>query len=188
MPLLRDVLSWVADLAYPSTCAHCKTFCDDSGPLCDDCDAKLRELAMAAACPNCATPVAQANAPCPRCLGKGLYPYARVTRLGKFDEPIKTLIHQVKYHRRWSLGEWLADRLLEQPRTKKLLEHIDAIIPVPLHPKAHRARGYNQAEVIAGRLSSKTGLALLQPVARIRNTESQTNLTQKARHANVRGA
>ena len=189
MPTLRTVLGWVADLAYPTACAHCNTFCDGAGPLCPDCDSKLHELSIAAACVHCAMPIAQADAPCPRCLGKGLYPYKCIGRLCIYDDPIKTIVHQFKYHRRWPLAEWLADCLLGQPRTKTLLKEINLIIPVPLHRRRQFARGYNQAKVIAARISKKARLDLAQPLIRVRNTEQQTAQTsQNARHANVRDA
>lgn len=188
MPLLKNVLSLLTDLAYPSTCAHCETFCDNSGPLCPDCDQKLLALAAAPGCIHCATPLAQANAPCPRCLGKGLYPYEKVLRLAVFHEPLKTLIHHIKYNRRWPLADYLADQLLAQPRIQNLLTQIDAILPVPLHRRQQLKRGYNQATLIALRIARKSRLPIIHPVVRIRDTPSQTNLPQKARHANVRGA
>ena len=183
------MLGWVADLAYPTACVHCDAFCDGSGPLCGGCDAKLRELSMAAACGQCALPVAQVGAPCPRCLGKGLYPYERVGRLCVYDDPVKSVVKQFKYHRRWPLGEWLADRLCEQARTQALLKDVEAIIPVPLHRRRQFARGYNQAKVIAGRIHKKTRIKIVEALKRPRYTEQQTSLTnQKDRHSNVRDA
>jgi len=179
------MLSWVADLAYPTACAHCNAFCDGAGPLCPECNDKLHELSIAAACIHCAMPISQAGAPCPRCLGKGLYPYQSVGRLCIYDGPIKTLVRQFKYHRRWPLAEWLADRLLEQPRIQLLLKDIDLVVPVPLHRRRQFSRGYNQAKLIAVRIATKTR-PLQQPLRRIRNTEQQTSQTsQKARHTNV---
>ena len=193
MPTLRTVLGLLADLAYPTACAHCNTFCDGStsGPLCPACDARFHDMAMAAACVHCAMPLAYADAPCPRCLGKGFHPYERVARLCIYDDPVKTLIKQFKYHRRWPLGEWLTDRLLEQPRITTQLKQIDLIIPVPLHRNRQFSRGYNQSKVIAARIAGKhrKQLKLFQPLRRIRDTEQQTAQTsQKARHANVRDA
>src|SRR5262245_32011019 len=157
MPTLRSVLGLLADLAYPTACAHCNTFCDGStgGPLCPDCAGKLHDMSMAAACTHCAAPLGYADAPCPRCLGKGFHPYERVGRLCIYADPVKTLIKQFKYHRRWPLGEWLTDRLLEQPRITNLLKDIDVIIPVPLHRNRQFSRGYNQAKVIAAHIAKR---------------------------------
>jgi ComF family protein len=183
------MLGWVADLAYPTACVHCQAFCDGAGPLCPGCDARLRELSMAAACEYCAAPVAQVGAPCPRCLGKGFYPYEQVGRLCVYDEPVKEIIKQFKYHRRWPLGEWLTDRLFEQARIKTLLERVELVVPVPLHRRRQFSRGYNQAKVIAARIAKKHQKKLIGPLKRTRNTEQQTSLSsQKDRHSNVRDA
>jgi ComF family protein len=66
---------------------------------------------------------------------------------------------------------------------------IESIIPVPLHPKRLRQRGFNQASLLARRV----GAALKIPVdyaslKRSRWTEPQTGLTRRQRAANVRDA
>jgi ComF family protein len=110
-------------------------------------------------------------------------------RLGIFDDPIKHLIHQFKYHRRWPLGEMLADRLLDTERAKGLLTETQVLVPVPLHFRRHISRGYNQADVIARRLGAKCHVPLIRAARRIRNTETQTTLhSVEKRFANVRGA
>lgn len=134
-------------------------------------------------------PLAQHGDPCPHCNGKGVYPLEKIIRLGIFEDPLKHLIHQAKYHRRWPLAEFLADRLLEQERVKGLLTETDVLIPVPLHAWRHIKRGYNQADVIARRLKLHTKIPVAHPVVRLRNTETQTHLhSQEKREENIRDA
>ena len=142
--------------------------------------AKLMELEAAASCPQCAMPLAQALAPCPFCKGKGVAHYESVLRLGVFEDPLKDLIHFLKYQRRWAAGDFLADRLLAKPEVRSLVMAADVLVPVPLHPFRHFSRGYNQAGVIARRLAKKLGKPIARPLRRVRNTESQTNL--RSRH------
>jgi ComF family protein len=63
------------------------------------------------------------------------------------------------------------------------------LIPVPLHPRRRRARGYNQAEWLAAELARRAGLELA-PAALVRraDTPPQTGLSAAARRANMRGA
>lgn len=83
----------------------------------------------------------------------------------------------------------LADRLLEQERVKGLMSETQVIVPVPLHRLRQVARGYNQAEVTARRLARRCRLPVARPVIRLRNTESQTNMTSAAqREENMRDA
>lgn len=177
------------DFCYPGACASCGAGADGPAALCAECDAVLHRLETAPACRSCGKPVAEAGAPCGWCLGDGVAHYEWVLRLGTFTEPLKHLVHQVKYHNRWPLAEVLADRLLEQEKVKALVDETDVVVPVPLHRLRQISRGYNQAEVIARRIASRCGKKCVRPVIRLRNTESQTNMTSAAqREDNMREA
>jgi ComF family protein len=177
------------DFCYPGACAACGAATEGPATLCPACDGELRKLETAAACRSCAKPLPEDGAPCPHCLGDGMAHYEWVLRLGTFTDPLKGLIHQLKYNQRWPLAEVLADRLLEQERVKALLSEAEVIVPVPLHRLRQIARGYNQAEVIARRIAARRGLPLRRPVIRLRNTDSQTNMTSAAqREENMRDA
>ena len=134
-------------------------------------------------------PLAETGAPCPHCQGEGLPPFERVIRLAVYRDPLKHLVHQIKYHRRWPLAEFLADRLLEQESVKGLLTFTHCLAPVPLHRLRQIGRGYNQAEVIAGRLAKRCDVKLVSPAVRLRHTETQTHLHSRAqRLENLRDA
>ena len=192
--MIRPVrlLEWahdLLDLCYPGICASCDACCDGASPVCDECRDKLEQLEAAPACPACAAPLAQRGEPCPFCDDHGVPHYQRIVRLGVFDDPLKSLIHQIKYRNRWSLAEHLADRLYAKPAVKALLDDCDAIVPVPLHPLRHITRGYNQAELIARRLAKRSGVKMLLALARVRRTPTQTHLHSKAKRIeNLRGA
>jgi ComF family protein len=177
------------DFCYPGSCATCAAATDGPAVLCPTCDDQLHRLETAPACRSCAKPLPEPGSPCPHCLGDGLPHYGWVLRLGVFTDPLKGLIHQLKYHQRWPLAEVLADRLLDQERVKSLLSETEVIVPVPLHRLRQIARGYNQAEVIARRLASRCRIPVVRPVLRMRNTESQTNMTSaRQREENMRDA
>jgi ComF family protein len=186
---LRRWLDHVLDFCYPGICASCDATSEGSAMLCAGCGEKLDSLANAAACERCAAPLVMWGSPCPHCLGRRISPFEKIIRLGTFDDPLKHLVHQMKYHRRWPLGEFLADRLLETERAKGLFTQTDVIVPVPLHLRRQISRGYNQADVIARRLASQCKIRLIHAVRRTRNTETQTHLhSYEKRLANVRGA
>lgn len=183
-PLIRHV----ADFCYPPTCAVCDAAAD-AWPLCPGCDQKFKALCLQPYCQQCAMPIAAAGAPCPHCVGEGLYPYERFHRLCNFDDPVRQMIHAMKFHHAWSLGEFLADRLLDQPGVRDGLAAVDVIVPVPLHITRQLQRGYNQAEVMARRLARRTGRALASPAVRLVQTDAQTHTRSKSeRIANLRHA
>ncbi len=105
-----------------------------------------------------------------------------------FDEAMRDLIHHFKYGGYRRLGRPLAGMALEQVGDLLRPERFNYLVPVPLHRVKRRARGYNQAALLAGALGALTGL----PVARrwlLRRdwTRSQTGLTASERRANVAG-
>lgn len=183
--LLRDVI----DFCYPGMCPVCREAADAADLLCPQCLGQLRRLEAAGACVLCGMPVAQDGAPCPFCKGAGVPHYERILRLGTFEAPLKDLIHQFKYHRRWSLGEQLAERLLAREPVRAMLADADALVPVPLHFVRQFWRGYNQAAIIARHLARRVGKPVVVPLRRVRNTETQTHLhSREKRFKNLQGA
>lgn len=95
------------------------------------------------------------------------------------------VIHRLKYK-----GDKEGGRTLAQVLANKLLSSrfnkIDAILPVPLHKKRQKERGYNQSEVIAEVLSEITGKELIvNGVSRIKNTNTQTQKGRFNRYENL---
>jgi len=188
--LVRSWFRDVVDLLYPVTCSACDVFVDGAGPLCPDCYNALRHQEDEPSCPACAMPLAGHGDPCPYCEGKGEPNFERIVRLGIYSDPIRHLVYRMKYHGRWALAEYFGERLLEQERVKALLTETDCLVPVPLHPLRHIARGYNQAEVLARRISRLVKkLPVVRPLLRIRNTEAQIRVRSRAkRQENLRQA
>ena len=116
------------------------------------------------------------------------FPLEAATSLFYFEKEgvLANLIYQLKYNGVYQLGtylgEWLAEHLKESP----FFSSIDGIIPVPLHPKRERKRGYNQAELIAKAVAHQLKLPLHTAVLqRIRNTTSLVLLGKKKREEEI---
>jgi ComF family protein len=97
-------------------------------------------------------------------------------------------VHQLKYGNLRALSPTLARFLYEYLDDYPL--PADVIVPVPLHPKRLRERGYNQSGLIAGELSKLSGAPLVEnSLIRQRNTHPQAktaNVSQ--RQSNITGA
>ncbi len=187
MPLTSAVRN-LLDFCFPGACAVCSEWCESDVQLCEKCRIQLATLESASACNKCAMPIAEAGSPCPFCKNDGVPHFDSIARLGIFDDPIKQLIHQMKYHRQWAMAEFLAERLLAQDRVRKLLADADCIVAVPLYFTKQIARGFNQADLIARHIAKHSGIRYVKPLTRIRPTESQTNLSPTRRVENMRGA
>ena len=95
---------------------------------------------------------------------------------------LRDILHVFKYGRRPTLAAPLGERLRRQGGD--LLDAADGVVPVPLHPRRRRERGFNQAELLAREL----GRPVLQVLARTRETGTQASLPEAQRHRNVRDA
>jgi len=102
---------------------------------------------------------------------------------------VREVIHRYKYQRALWFEPFLARLFLDRAVPALRARDWDFILPVPLHPMKRREREFNQAERLAGQLSSATGIPLNPGLlGRIRPTATQTLLTRQQRAANMRGA
>ena len=112
---LASLTRQLIDFSYPPACVACGAGIERAGSFCAECSGSLSKLQTAPFCSLCGMPVPEPEAPCPHCLGEGVPHFDRIIRLGVFRDPLKHLIHQMKYHRRWTIAELLAERLLNCP-------------------------------------------------------------------------
>ena len=99
-----------------------------------------------------------------------------------YEGRLRDIIHALKYERRRSIAKPLGGLMRE--RGSAMLLGADLAVPVPLHPRRERARGFNQADDLARQL----GVPVVPLLQRVRYTTSQIELPADARHQNVRDA
>ena len=106
------------------------------------------------------------------------------------DEPLATLIHKIKYQRKNWIMETIEPFIEESASVVNWGAMADMIIPVPLHPRRQRARGFNQAALIARALARPYGLKIAENVLmRIKPTKPQKDIKDPAaRKANIQNA
>jgi ComF family protein len=119
----------------------------------------------------------------------GLTPFETAASLMPFE--INTLsqrlIHDLKYNNYQSIGTLLGKAIATQIQQSNRYTQFDYIVPLPLHYKRVKQRGYNQSELIATEVSQQLGVPLnTTNVYRIRNNESQTQKSLTERIENVK--
>jgi ComF family protein len=185
--MLGQLLDDVVNLIYPPRCASCGAT-TERGNFCADCGGQLFMLEALSACPRCAAPLGEDSA-CPYCGGIGIHPFATIAALGPFRDPLRRMIHKMKYRHGWPVAEILAHRMLHHPRTRLVLEQTDCLLAVPLHGARQFGRGYNQAHTIAAQLARPCDMRLVHPLVRLKNTLSQTAVgSRRDRADNLRHA
>ena len=97
------------------------------------------------------------------------------------------LIHQLKYKGNKEAGVFLGQQIGESIKEAPLFQGIDFLIPVPLHPKREKQRGYNQSLMIAQGIHEVTGIPIGDKhLVRVVYTATQTHKTAEERYKNVK--
>ncbi len=112
---------------------------------------------------------------------------ASVFSLFFFDKhsPLQLIIHDLKYKSLLKNGDFLGDLFLENDRFNDILNHVDFIIPIPIHSKRYNERGYNQSEIIANYINSKKTIKYKEDFIRTRFKNSQTSKSRTQRWENL---
>ncbi len=109
--------------------------------------------------------------------------------LFKEKGPLQDLIHNLKYNQKFKIGISLGRKLGEGKKDIINNWNVDFIIPIPLFHLKKIERGYNQAMYIAKGLSKATKISVNgSSVKRVKNTLSQTKLSNDERIGNMLGA
>jgi ComF family protein len=185
-PLLRRWADACLDLIFPPACAACGKAGHRICPTCAQAVVPVPHTI----CEHCGRVQAARVPRCDFCLGAS--PLRQVRAAGLHVAPLRHFIHLLKYDDRPDLAPDLARYLaanLAGPEWTAIWPQLDAIAPVPLHPARRAQRGYDQAELLAQGLSSRTNIPLrLDLVTRTRQTRAQVGLNAAQRQANMQGA
>lgn len=175
---MNNSLNALVNLFYPNLCMLCgKPLVEDERHICINC---LCDLPKTNYHMNKGNPA--------RALFSG---YPQVNEVSAFlffekDGTTQKLIHALKYNDNKALAEYMGRIAALELKDYGFYASVNTIIPIPLHPKKEKQRGYNQSELIAKGFSSIYGCRVEHnPLKRITNTISQTRKSVYDRHLNV---
>lgn len=120
----------------------------------------------------------------------GRFPFVRIATFSYFSKQgiLQPLIHDLKYNGKKEIGTFLGKIFGKDFIASDFINGIELIIPVPLHPKKEKQRGYNQAQMIAEGLSLTTGIPIaVDNLVRAIYNPTQTKLSGQQRWKNVEG-
>lgn len=126
-----------------------------------------------------------ANGLCDRCAdGKRSFEEGRSVFL--YEGPAKKALMDIKYHAQSEYCEYFGYAANEYLGEWIRVQNIGVLIPVPVHPKRRKERGYNQAEELAGHLSSFCGIPMRTDVLiRVKNTRALKELSPDERRMSL---
>ena len=144
----------------------------------------------ARACRRCALPLpaTDAGGTCGACLAVAC-PLDRVTAAFAYAAPLDRLLPMFKFHQSMAAGRLLSGLMAEGLRDAAMPDGDAVLVPIPLHRRRLRQRGYDQALELARPLARQLGLPLAADVlVRPKPTGAQSRLDKAGRRANLSGA
>ncbi len=178
LPTLKELWDGFLHLLYPELCVACGEDLPVAGScFCLKCQVNLSTSDMH---------LARENEFTNRLWGKlsleggaAMYYFTR-------KSPIQRALHQLKYHNKPDIGIKIGRMLGRKLKRSEIFSSVGAIIPVPLHPKKERLRGYNQSAMFAQGISEEMEVPVIdKALVRRAFTETQTKKKRMERFGNV---
>lgn len=180
------ILEFLLKLIYPQTCYFCGKICRNS--LCSACAEKV-EYIDEPRCKRCGKPIRYEEQEFCQDCEKVSFHYEQGRSIWLHKGPVRWSVYQFKYHNRRVFAKFYAEEWCRL-YGKKLKEWgIDVILPIPLHKKRRRMRGYNQAELLSRELGKRCGIPVNErAVVRVVHTRPQKELNDRDRKKNLKDA
>ena len=176
---LRDWLDSILNLFYPRVCAACgEILLKNEETVCLKCRHTLPFTGYELHADN---PLAQTF------YGRVKFHAVMACFFFAKTGKVQHLIHQLKYKGNKEAGAFLGQQIGETIKNTILFQGIEYLIPVPLHPRREKQRGYNQSLMIARGINEVTGIPIGDKyLIRAIYTDTQTKKSADERHKNVR--
>ncbi|MFH1147386.1 MAG: ComF family protein [Pseudomonadota bacterium] len=188
--MFRNLLSAFANLLFPSSCLLCRSSLPGRPNIlfCGNCLAGMQFI-RGPICSRCGRPFtadAQPEHLCSQCLSQPChFDLARAIVL--YDGPVLESIHQFKFRKKTVFAESLGRiGLGELPLNPAAF---DLLIPVPLHIRRLRERGFNQALLLLWEWAGSEEARIdFRSLVRTKWTKPQVGLNFRERRRNIKGA
>jgi ComF family protein len=190
--VIIEVLNDVSDIIFPPRCLGCgEILHPHRGQLfCPACKEKIKFI-TGNLCPVCGTTFFDSPAAshlCGNCLENKTY-FSCARAVVSYETIILHAIHQFKYGSNISVGALLASFMADFSFPDVDFTDYSLIIPVPLHIKRLRQRGFNQSLILAHALAKKWHIPVnFSLLKRHKFTLTQTGLNKAERNKNIKGA
>ena len=152
LPQLNGLKGAALDFLFPRFCVGCG---GEGSFICNSCEAGLPRI-QPPVCQKCGQPLpgSSGQSLCANC-SNWESAIDGIRSPFRFEGTIRKAVHEFKYRNLRAIAGQLAAYMADCLRENNI--SYDVIVPVPLHPKRLRERGYNQSLLLAAGLSKLTG-------------------------------
>jgi len=172
--------NFLLDFLFPKRCVSCGRI---GSYICRECFSKI-EYVEKPICPICQRQAIGGKTH-PGCRNK--YSLDGLVVACRYQGAVKRAIGKVKYKWVYDIGKILTDLLVGNLWRFDLPSEI-ILVPIPLHAKREKWRGFNQAKILGEALSKRFNQPYFEVLFRSRDTKSQVGLKKKDRLENIKGA
>ena len=189
---LAEVLRNVSDVIFPPQCLGCSTIFESvkNRIFCPACAENVHHIS-GSICSVCGITFADSpagNHLCGVCLEKRPW-FSQARAVFSYEGVILNAIHQFKYKRDIASGEMMACFMADFSFPDIDFSEYSLIVPVPLHIKRLRERGFNQSLILARHLGEKKDIPVnFSLLRRHKFTATQTGSNKTERKQNIKGA
>ncbi|MBR5323351.1 MAG: ComF family protein [Muribaculaceae bacterium] len=178
---IKDIFSAIADLFYPRLCLCCGTALTSSEKyICTSCVASIPRTNFHTGIRNLTEESFAGKAHANRAFSWFFFSH---------ESPFSKLIYNFKYAGNYPLAQYLGEMYAKELYSDEIELKFDYIIPVPLHTKRKKERGYNQSYYIAKGIANVYGGEIKEDILqRKEKTESQTKKMRFDRWENIKDA
>lgn len=176
MEIIQTTGRALFDLFFPERCVNCKDTITGGKTLCAFCAADLPFTHWKFGKDNPAFDKLNGFCKIGSAYSLLFFEHGNVTQ---------KLLHSLKYGNRFKIGILLAEKVLDAIP----LDEFNGVIPVPVHNKKLKKRGYNQVVPFAKEISEKTGIPLIEDfLMRVENNPSQVFKNREKRLNSIQNA
>ena len=185
--LLQQAIETAVTFLYPAECHVCNGFLGVAAMpyICVNCwqDIQFVEPPW---CDICGTPDAKG-----RCDDCAISPprYGKLRSIAFYQTTLQQAVHLFKFRKKKAFASHLIQLMNAHIPVDCNISEYDSVLPIPIHKKRLRERGFNQAMLLADGIAKAEGLPVLaDALVRKRHTVAQSSLDKAARQQNIVGA
>lgn len=185
----KNILFCFLKFLYPNRCPICKDVVDGENNFCINCWKKIQFISEPY-CNICGEPFEYSfglqsdELICGKCLYKKPY-YDKAISVFIYEKNIARAIFEFKFYQKTFLSKFFSK--LISGSVRKVIDEVDIVVPVPMHIKRLRWRGYSQSFLLARDLAELENKIIIPDLLlKIKHTKAQAKLKNKERKKNLK--
>lgn len=184
--MLKRIWSIILQLFFPLRCPVCDRPAPFGEKICLECMKRLKPITPPW-CMKCGKKLLEEKELCADCSRKK-HAFVRGRALYEYESAASS-IYRLKYGKRKEYADFFAEEMAEYLSDFIQKVRPDALIPIPLHPKRMKKRGYNQAALLARAVGERVKVPVYENLLlRVKNTQPLKRQNPEERQNNLKKA